>query len=804
MLLGRLSRLYFSLNKTGFPGESMKSLLTVFSSLLMVTLRVHAGEPVDISEGRQFWSFQPVRKVEPPTVKDSAWARTPIDRFVLAKIEEAGLTPVAAADARTLIRRMAFDLTGLPPTPDEVTAFVKAFEKSRQSAVEGLIDRLLASPRYGEAQARHWLDIARYAEDQAHTFGVKPSTNAYRYRDWVIDAFNNDMPYDRFVKLQIAADLMDDGSAEASKHNAALGLFGLGAVYYKSSNPAKAIAEELDDKIDTLTRGFLGLTIACARCHDHKFDPIPTQDYYSLAGVFASSKMSDVSMASKDEMAKYQEGQKKVQAVESKAKALFQVEKDKLINTRMDELVKYFLAAWKLEAQRLKKADTAPNEIAKADKLDGGSLDRMNKFLNKKNNPALDGWVKNMPKPGATTVPTPEVIKAAEQFRDAVKAALGNTADKTKADMVQALFGDKGVFVISENEVISKMTPDCKQQYEALKKEQDAVAKAAPGAPPAAHGIMDSAPMDLKIAVRGNPLKPGDIAPRRFLRVLTGDAPALFTKGSGRLELAEAIADAKNPLTARVMANRLWQQHFGRGIVGTPSNFGKLGEAPTHPELLDYLATRLVGNGWSIKKLHREILLSAAYQASAATDPEAMETDPDNRLLWHMQRQRLQVEEFRDALLSVSGKLDLEMGGKTINLEDGNNFRRTVYARVSRHELSGLLRLFDFPDANITSDRRSETTVPQQQLFVLNSEFMILQAKAFAVRMQKAGNDDPARIRHGYELAYGRVPSTTEVAIGQAFLSAQDAADDAAKNKLTRWERYAQALLAGNEFMYVD
>ena len=753
----------------------------------------------DFKTAREFWSFQPVKKSEPPLVKNAAWAKTAIDRFISAKWEEKGYKPVALADRRTLIRRATFDLTGLPPTPEEIERFSKESEANPTAAYAALIDRLLASPHYGEAQARHWLDVARYAEDQAHTFSVTPNTNAFRYRDWVVAAFNQDMPYDRFVKLQIAADLMDDGSPEMVPNKAALGFFGLGAQYYKNTDAAKAAADELDDRVDTLTRGFLGLTVSCARCHDHKFDPIPTQDYYSIAGIFWSSKLANVPLATKQEMERYQESQKKVQAVEDKMN-------DLLIKTKAEELPAYFLAAWKWEAKRLAKADMPVAEQAKLDKLDPATLERLSKFLSGKapKTPGLDGWQKHLPKTGTKPEPPADVVKAAAEFRDYVKSIIDKASDKTKKELFNV---KEGVFRIKEGDVIGKMTPECKQQYESAKKEHAEVAKAAPPAPPQVHVIAEANPVDLKIYIRGNPAKQGDVAPRQFLRIVAGENPAPFTKGSGRLELAEAIADPKNPLTARVMVNRIWQHHFGRGIVGTPSNFGHLGERPTHPELLDYLAARFVESGWSIKQIHREIMLSATYQLSStpemsATNPNA--EDSDNRYLWRMTRQRLPVESWRDALLAVSGKLDRTMGGPTANLDNADYSRRTIYAKISRHDLSGFLRMFDFPDANISADRRSETTVPQQQLFVLNSPFMVNQAKALAGRLQKEAADDPSRIRRAYLLAFGRLATEDEVSIGSRYLGGKDAPEEAARNKLTRWERYAQALLASNEFMYID
>jgi hypothetical protein len=629
---------------------------------------------IDWTKARRFWSFRPVRKPAAPAVRDAAWPRTDVDRFVLARLEAEGLHPSAAADKRTLIRRATFDLTGLPPTPDEIDTFLA---DDSPGAFARVVDRLLKSPHYGECWARHWLDVARYAEDQAHTFGVKPNTEAFRYRDWVIGALNADMPYDLFVKRQIAADLMEGDQPDGYKQLAALGFFGLGAQYYKNSDAARAAADELDDRIDTLARGFLGLTVSCARCHDHKFDPIPTQDYYSLAGVFYSCKLATLPMVPKADAERYAEAMKPVQEADRKLKDLQKAEK-------------------------------------------------------------------------------------------------------------------------------AKPTADGKERIAALQAELDKLKKAAPPAPPMAHALTDAAATDLHVYVRGNPAQQGELAPRRFLHVLSTNDPPRFSKGSGRLELAQAIASKDNPLTARVIVNRVWAWHFGRGIVGTPSNFGQLGERPTHPELLDDLAARFVENGWSLKWLHREIMLSATYQQSSEASAQARVIDPDNRLLGHMNRRRLEVEAFRDALLAVSGQLDSTFGGPTIDLNGAQNRRRTVYAKVSRHELNGLLRLFDFPDANITSERRTETTVPQQQLFVLNSPFFIGQAKALAARVGAEERDDPARVRRAYLLAYGRPATDAEVALGLHYLGGKDDAAEASRNGLTRWERYAQTLLAANEFLYVD
>jgi hypothetical protein len=630
------------------------------------TSDVAKASTIDLEKGKRFWSFQAPK--EPPVPET---ASTPIDAFIQAKWQEKGLKPAAHADKRTLIRRAYFDLTGLPPAPEAVEAFLK---DDSPDAFAKLVDGLLASPHYGEKWARHWLDVARYAEDQAHTFDVRLKTQAWRYRDWVIQALNDDMPYDRFVKLQLAGDMLPD-TGDPFTQLAGLGFLGLGAEYYKNSAAAQAIAEELDDRVDTLTRGFLGLTVSCARCHDHKFDPIPTRDYYSLAGIYMGTKLSDAPLAPPAEVKAYSDAQNKLKQTED----------------------------------RLKKAQSSQK--------------------GKK-----DGFFAQAATTTAVKLLTDEVAK--------------------------------------------------------LKKEL-------PPAPPVVHVVSGNG-AGMKVYIRGNPATQGEAAPKGFLQVLP--AP----KGAGtdytRLDLAEAVASKDNPLTARVFVNRVWAWHFGRGLVSTPSNFGALGERPTHPELLDWLAVNFVKNNWSVKWLHRQIMLCGAYQLDSRPDADNDKVDAGNVYLWRGARKRLEIEDWRDSLLAVSGTLDPRSGGPTFDLRDASAKRRTVYAKVSRHDLDGLLRLFDFPDANVTSAKRTVTTVPQQQLFALNSEFMIAQARAFAARTEKLGATDEERITAAYRLAFGRAPERDEVDLAIRFLKLPNKPDD----KLTRWQQYAQVLLASNEMMYVD
>jgi mono/diheme cytochrome c family protein len=647
-----------------------------------------ASSPSITAAQRAFWSFQPLRDPAPPAVKDDTWPASAIDRFVLAKLEASHLAPAPAADKATLIRRAYSDLIGLPPAPAEVAAFLG---DESPAAYARVVERLLASPHYGERWGRYWLDVARYGEDQAHSFQPRLYPNGYRYRDWVVRALNEDIAYDRFVREQIAGDLIE--GPERAERLAALGFFACGPVYYGDSQRHDQYA----DRIDTLARGFLGLTVACARCHDHKYDPIPTSDFYALEGIFASTEYVEVPAVPREVVDAYKAAQSAIQA------------KDKEINV--------FL---KREAERLKL------------KVTGNQL----------------------------------------------------------------------------KQVESKLSGDAKKKLAGLRTELTGLKKKAPPPFPVIHTLGEaSRPSDAPVLIRGNPSTPGAKVPRHFLTVLAGDQKP-FARGSGRLDLARAIASEGNPLTARVMVNRVWQHHFGKGLVATPSNFGALGERPSHPELLDWLARRLIASGWSLKSLHREIMLSSTYRQSSRLDSSCYATDPQNVLLWRMNRRRLDVEAWRDAILAVAGCLDSKMGGPSLSLGSSANERRTLYAAISRHDLAWMLRLFDFPDPNITSGSRVETTVPIQQLFVLNSDFMIANARALSIRLRKSapagtrqGDDD--LIGRAYELCFGRPATERERILGLHYL--RGAGDNPSRHvDMSRWDRYAQTLLATSEFLFVD
>ena len=836
---------------------------------------------IDFDEAGKHWAYQPITQPAVPKVERSDWAKNAIDYFTLAKMEQLKLQPVDQAGKRELIRRATFDLTGLPPTPEDVAAFL---QDDSPNAFENVINRLLQSEHYGERWGRYWLDVARYSEDQAHTFSVTANTNGFRYRDWVVASFNADMPYDKFVRMQIAGDLIGPESEGSYDHLVSLGFFGLGAQYYKNSDAAKAAADELDDRIDTLTRGFLGLTVSCARCHDHKFDPIPTQDYYSLAGIFSSSRLNNAPLCKPEEVQAYNSGQQRVKSTEEEIKKFLADEKSTAAESKVGEIAKYIETVWKHRTAKANEQSVNTATLAEAAGVNEFLLKRWIGFLepNQKGKlSALDGWFElniaaSSSKDDSTRVPA-EVSKVANGFQQYIQQLLnvrdgvsttnlvqvsddkphtpgsprfvspnvtkvrptagidvdisgakqlflvvsdggnGNSCDHSdwlaprlvgdkgelkltklkwkslegfggakvdrnyegkpirvggktykngigvhapslivydvpegyqrfKAiggldnsgsdqggcgdqaavhfsvyteqptsgpigpgkDVLSLVLGKDGPFTVSDGDLENFLTGEKRERLIKLRADFEDAKKTAPTMYPIAHAYAEANVADMRVFVRGNPARQREVAPRRFLRILAGEERPQFTNGSGRRELADAITRADNPLTSRVIVNRIWQHHFGRGIVATPSNFGKQGEAPTHPDLLDYLATKFIESGWSMKSLHREIMLSSTYQLSTSDNDSNSNIDADNRFLWRMNRQRLDVEAWRDSLLDVSGKLDRTLGGPSTNLADANNVRRTVYAKISRHELDNLLRLFDFPDANITSSKRSE------------------------------------------------------------------------------------------------
>ncbi len=1058
---------------------------------------------IDYAKAAEFWSFRRPVQAKLPDVRNASWPCNEIDRFVLATLERNELAPSETAERRVLIRRAYFDLIGLPPDPDEVEAFVN---NPSPNAFDDVIDELLKSPHYGERWGRLWLDVARYGEDQAHTFKARKYPRGYYYRDWVVQSLNADMPYDEFVRQQIAGDLLD--GPDRHTRIAPLGLFALGPVYYAENvEKAKATADEWDDRIDTLTRGVLGLTVACARCHDHKYDPISMHDYYGLAGVFASSKYEERPIVSDEIVTQRRAADEAVKQQQLEIDRFLATESRSLRPGLVALIPVYMTAAWKILSQPKKGKDRKKliEATAKKSKLSATLLTRWTTYLEgtpgsdiekaalqnwselwtaqpKSADAARDekrladvqqiaetfrdlalqklehreslfrqfgenvafvrqedravlrpgviplgnlfddsasvsldaavatdkyratasedrlgvdrvlqGWATetriapdvqfDFAKLGATSHSFGAVINDASFTSEAIstrgsrfnsskrvergigmhanalvtfdldeirragllppdqkfvfkvdragindtafntvasahlavivsrphrdKAVMdgilaaqvngqkmevdfsdftyyfagqlpqllrgdgkfvsfeiavppeakhvtlvacgangpddnpisndhvvfsgvrleldplpvtelaandsGDTPDGSAADternrqdaiLLSRLLYDEGLLALPPKESESRLPEASTAKLAEMRKTLDSKKKAATAITISmAHSLNEGGSRDLPIYIQGDPAKTGETAPRSVPAILTGGKRSAFdTTNSGRRELAEAITSADNPLTARVIVNRVWAGHFGYGLVRTTSNFGQLGERPSHPELLDWLSVWFVENGWSLKKLHRLIVQSSTWQQSSEFHSTAFEADPENRLLWRMNRRRLEIEPWRDGLLLASGELDRTIGGPSINLNNNGNRRRTIYGFVSRHRLDELLRLFDFPDPNITSASRSVTTVPLQQLFVLNSEFMVQRARALVKRLSETdAASDEEKVVRAYLLLFGRSADEQERDTAAEFLSGNSESE-----KLSRWEQYALALLSANEFLYLD
>jgi len=785
-----------------------------------------SSAPAITADQRAWWSFQPLARPAPPAVKNVEWPKTDVDRFVLGRLEREGLEPVRPADRRTLIRRATLDLTGLPPTPDEVDAFVA---DSSSDAFAKVVDRLLASPRYGEAWGRHWLDVARYAEDDPRSLdpmnrGYNPYPNAYLYRDWVVKAFNDDLPYEQFVRAQLAADQMDE--KVRVRMLPALGFLGLGPWYYDNGSVEVTRADERHDRVDVVSRGFLGLTVACARCHDHKYDPIPQRDYYSLAGVFLNSPYHEYPLAPKSVVDEYKAAEKKKKNKQDLLDDFTTTESRQLAETLALQTSKYMIAAWKVTGEP--KDDAA--SVAASEKLDYELFQRWIRFLGKppKFYPYLKKW-QAMIKDGGSE---DEAKTLAGEFQDLVMdvlfesreikdendiiraKALPGTRKKEKANLpnefvtnddfcpgcgleLKSLTGDRvlvyadmfradlvdtadaasakdsdkpGLFVFRGPSLDRWLGADRRRYIDELREDIKATTKAMPPKYTYVHGVEDvEKPVPIHVAVRGNPFKSGDEVTRHFPSVLAGGDPPAFSKGSGRMELADAIVH--QPIAMRVIVNRVWKWHFGTGLVNTPSNFGKLGEQPSNPELLEYLASWFADNGYSIKKLQRLLMLSAVYQSGDEDSPAAFAKDAGNRWYWRMNRRRMTAEEVRDSSLFVAGALDDKMGGPSEDLI-ASATRRTLYGRVSRYRLDQFLQLFDFPAATISAEQRFSTNVPLQRLFLMNSDFMQQQAEKLARRVE-GEKDNAARVTKAYQILFGREPKPDELSAGLDFLSAE-------------------------------
>ena len=689
------------------------------------------------------WSFEPSDSPDVPTVTGD-WARTDIDRFILARLESADLEPSDQADPRTLMRRVHYDLTGLPPDPDVIDAFARS---PTDDAYLAIVDSLLASELFGQRWARHWLDVARYAD--SGYFG-RPFPIAWTYRDWVASAFNEDLPFDDFVLYQLAADL----AGAPKRHLPAMGLLTLGTNLPRPTD----VPENLDDRIDVVTRGLLGLSVSCARCHDHKFDRISQKDYYSLYSVFLNSPdvLEPVPLESPgpDTNSEFF-----LEKLDLRRKWLDRFREERLADHVSDlrqpeTLARYLEVAWSARDATNREAET----LSKERDLNLYMLNRWRSYLRGLVGPSIEAF-RDLDSEGGAERVARRIVEADSVYRwpdpqrEALRLALRGTGSPTDVPIED--------FWWVQNEGDSNVVKALKWQYEAVMHEWGHR-----GGPRHATVVNDAGkPQPTYVFVRGNQHDKGaEVAPR-FLAALPG--PSVFESGSGRLELARIIASAENPLLARVMVNRIWGHLFGEGIVRTPSDFGVRGDRPTHPELLDFLATEFVEDGWSVKGAIRRLVLSNAYRQSSSRSEIGTAKDPGNRLLWRQNRSRLDFESLRDSMLAVAGELDTSIGGPPFDLvARPASTRRALYAFVSREHPSQLMRAFDFSNPEEHSPRRQLTTVPQQALFLMNSPFMAGRARAVAAEC-----GDPERcIERIHRRVLGRLPDAREFGEAKAFL----------------------------------
>lgn len=822
---------------------------------------------------RQHWAFQPPKLTPPPAVKQTEWVKTPVDAFILAKLEAAGLHPSPPAPRAALIRRAYFDLIGLPPSPEQVHRFEA---DSSPDAFAKIVDELLASPQFGERWARHWLDVARYAD----TKGNAPRREdgrypyAWTYRDYVIRSLNEDKPYDRFILEQIAADQLPGTPRESL---AALGFLTLGDRFDGNNN------DVINDRIDVVTKGFLALTVACARCHDHMFDPIPTKDYYALHGVFASSVEPKEKPLLEDlrKDAQYQD---------------YVRQRDALIrdlHTQMDRQINGLLSDFRRKAGAyllsLRLNGSKLTELTRTAKLDRNTRQFIQGPLRRvrPTDPVLGPWLKFAALPEKDFAARAKQVCAeiaankdkknpvnphvAAMFKSVVPQSLGQvagyyTALFTRVDQQWTTMLESAqkygrtpaglsdpwmeqirttpvkfttAAAMDVEELMARLPNNLQGRLGQLMGRINQLEMTHPGAPARAMVLVDAPqPRNSPVFIRGEPGNRGELVPRQFLEILSGPQRKPFSQGSGRLELARHIASRDNPLTARVMVNRVWLQLFGEGFVNTPDDFGTMAEKPSHPELLDWLALRFMDQGWSVKKLIREIMLSSVYQQSSDTNPRHAQVDPNNRLLWRANIRKLQFEALRDSLLAIGGKLDLTMGGKPVNIaSEPYSNRRSIYGYIDRSNVPEVMTHFDFATPDMPTGRRYDTIVPQQALFLMNSPQVIEVSRNLITRKEIVAARTPeAKIEALYEVIYQRKPRPEELKLGLEFIRTAPAVTSAppvpapapppkavaakkAKGKMAApqnpgrtvdrrplgpWEQYAQALLLANEFSYVN
>ena len=863
----------------------------------VVAARSDAGAEYDFGPGREHWAFQAMRRPTPPPVRNESWVRKPIDRFILSRLELEGLDPVGPAGKRQLLRRVTFDLTGLPPTPAAIDAFLA---DTRSDAYERVVDRLLASPRYGERWGRHWLDVARYADSNGLDENVA-HRNAFLYRDWVIAAFNDDLPYHQFVKAQIAGDLLPAASDEERFANLrATGFLTVGAKVLAEQDVDKMLIDIVDEQVNVVGRAFLAEPIGCARCHDHKFDPIPTADYYAMAGIMRSTKTMggedsrwvERPLADEATVDAYEAAQELVEEAEEAVSAVIDAQNEELRRPRREALAAYLLAAeeaysyWSEDEEANRVAMDEVYRIAERDGLEVAVVAKwVRAFFDYREGPPVQGdganpsvvfeiWDTYASADPSTYEKVTEDLRSliasekvliAPLTRNLVRgpaprsleevawryANLFGVIDIAWSEHLQRLglrdeeeLSPRDFRLPREQEELRRLVYDgrlcilCLPQTEeerfypeevmtelaALRAVVEEREAASPPRPLYAMSVQEDEIVDLPVHIRGSHLNLTDTPqPRGFLRVTDHlvPPPPIPANESGRLQLAEWITHPEHPLTARVMVNRLWHWHFGRGLVDTPSNFGATGSTPTHPELLDWLPRRFIEQGWSVKALHREILLSSTYRLSTDYGRVQAATDEGNQLHWRMNRRRLEVEPIRDSLLQLAGTLDLTMGGRVEEynprgyvFSEGNTFgqfnfyaapRRSVYMPVVRNAIYDIFAGFDFGNASDSVGARPATVVPSQALLMMNSEFVETQARRFAERLLADTAASPeARIATAFVYAYGRQASQAEIDDSLSFLAEMRNVAPAGEEETFAWTRLCHVILGASEFIYID
>ncbi|MDA1014763.1 MAG: DUF1553 domain-containing protein [Planctomycetota bacterium] len=813
---------------------------------------------IDMEAGRNHWSYRPLKR--PPIPQTRLTADSPIDAFLLARLASHELQQNAVADREVLVRRLYFDLTGLPPTPDQIAEFVN---DTAPDAYIRLVDRLMASPRFGERWGRQWLDVVRYAESITLRGFVFPE--AWRYRDYVIDAFNADRPFDRFVREQIAGDLLPAESLEERQRNLIATTFlTMGNNNLEDQDKGKLRMDVVDEQLETIGRGFLAQTIGCARCHDHKFDPIPTSDYYALAGILRNTKTLIHANVSKwielplpmeaDRELEFKKYETEVALIQGRIKQLKAKVKggkpsaasplplDQVPGVVVDDAQARLTGVWNVsqftktyvgsgyrhDSGQPKGENTAvfapmlaadgeyevrfaytpgTNRSPAVPITVNSEAGEKTVTVNQRNSPPIDDRFislgtyrfKQADKPTVTvtnTGTTDVVIIDAVQFLPIELAKAKPTTKKPTGKKPSAKVSDK-------SDAIRK------QELQQLEKELKALTQQAPSRPMCMSVQEEDKIEDVKIHIRGNVHNLGPLAPRGFLQVADFEShPTLSSKQSGRRELGDWIADRRNPLTSRVLANRLWLWLFGSGLVRTPDNFGTTGQTPSHPELLDYLASRLLEQDWSVKNVLREIVLSRAYRLSSGPNPRGLVVDPENRLLWRMNRRRLTAENLLDSMLAINGQLKSEFGGSMIRANTSNDYdyshagnRRAVYWPVFRNSLPDIFDVFDFANPSMVVGRRDISNSAPQALFMMNNPWVLEQAQFAANKfLGDRQLDDHQRLHTVFLATLGRHPSPNELAATLAFVESSE--QDDAQLRL-KWAQVIQTLFASMDFRYI-